>query len=901
VNLQLRFKVIVLLFLAQISMFGQGEIGDGLFDNFEYNTAVSYYEKDEALSPNQKDNLAYCYYVTHQYDKASLLYGEILKDENADPIFNYFYGISLKNSGQYAEAKIWLDKALQQDTASYYVKNAIKSVALLPDLMGVELQKEIIPLPKINNGMAMYAPAWYKDGFLYCAELKNDTSKRRPTIEVSEGFEGVNDLVYGTAERPLSTVYYANLNADFEVTKVDLFAKNEKFHIGAFHYLASENELYFTKVDLTNKWDPDARKHPRLYKGKVEGKEVVSSERISIKKLSIDDGAGHPSLSNDGKTIYFSSNRKGGYGGSDLYKVTALENGKWSEPINLGAKINTEGDELYPNITAENVLYFATDGRPGFGGLDIYKATQNNTEFAKPKLLAQPINSVGDDYGLILHPSDTSRGLFTSNRFGGAGDDDIYMFKLLKPDLLVQGRTLDGEGNPLANVSIRLYNEEGVEVAKAMSDADGNYEIEALEQGSYSIVASYPGKGVSEEVVLNDSWNSATAKDLYLTPMATAQGVVLLPDGSPAGNTKIELKDAEGNLIYSAITDENGRYDFILEDDKTYQVSAENGDLKGSKVFVTDENYNSLNDKDIYLKKAETYAEGTVYNEDGTPAVGVLVELFDEDGNLIASTLTDAEGNYHFDLERDKNYQIVTQTDTHQGVINLFTGDNYDETKRFNIQLEPIGKNTFAVVKDKKTDTPIGGVKVTAINNKTNIKITDITDADGKFNLNLTEGDEYTLNLEKEGYYPKSMDVTITEGGLSDLDLTLENDMGMDYAGYDVDKIYFEYKKSKLTEGATHQLDKVVATLKEHPKAIILIKSYADCRGGNTYNVSLSWKRSRTVKRYLIDNGIKSGRILTKSLGATNFVNNCITPEMCTESEHSLNRRSEFEIDFREE
>jgi len=113
--------------------------------------------------------------------------------------------------------------------------------------------------------------------------------------------------------------------------------------------------------------------------------------------------------------------------------------------------------------------------------------------------------------------------------------------------------------------------------------------------------------------------------------------------------------------------------------------------------------------------------------------------------------------------------------------------------------------------------------------------------------------------------------------------------------------VEFEYEKSKLTEGATHQLDKVVATLKEHPNAIILIKSYADCRGGDTYNVSLSWRRSRSVKRYLIVNGIKSGRILTKSLGATNFVNNCITPEMCTETEHSLNRRSEFEIDFREE
>ena len=113
-----------------------------------------------------------------------------------------------------------------------------------------------------------------------------------------------------------------------------------------------------------------------------------------------------------------------------------------------------------------------------------------------------------------------------------------------------------------------------------------------------------------------------------------------------------------------------------------------------------------------------------------------------------------------------------------------------------------------------------------------------------------------------------------------------------------VEKIYFELDSYKISSESKAQMQKIIEVLKANPKATILIKSYADCRGPAKYNVSLSWKRSKAVKDYLVENGIKSGRIVTESLGATNFVNNCTTGDACSEKEHALNRRSEFEIDF---
>ncbi|MBP0903304.1 PD40 domain-containing protein [Mariniflexile gromovii] len=142
----------------------------------------------------------------------------------------------------------------------------------------------------------------------------------------------------------------------------------------------------------------------------------------------------HPALSKDGKTLYFTSNIRGGKettkGGSDIFKVDILENGKFSEPKNLGSKVNSYSKEMFPFITGDNTLYFASNRPNGFGGFDIYKSQMSaDGTFEKAEKLPKPINSPKDDFSFIIK-NDRKTGYFTSKRDDGKGDDDIYYFSL---------------------------------------------------------------------------------------------------------------------------------------------------------------------------------------------------------------------------------------------------------------------------------------------------------------------------------------------------------------------------------------------------------------------------------------------------------------------------------------
>ncbi len=1062
-----KFLVGFLFLFGASAGYAQAEsiVADHLFDNFEYEEAIHYYLRADELSLNQEENLAYAYYAIKDFKNAALKYKVIVdREEDLDPIFYYFYGVSLKNDEQFDEAKKWLTKSLEKDSTQYFVANALKSVDVLKSEQQKKPTKEVVVLEAINNGASTYSPQWYKGGVLFCSELKIDSSKRRPMVDVG-GYSNVDKLHYGLAERPHSQVFYIELDDDFKVTKSELVAKSDDFHISSFY--VNGDEIYFTKIDINRSWDPSSRNHPRIFNGTLNtsDKSITDPKKTPIKKLSNEVGAGHPFLTEDGKTMYFSSDRPGGYGGADLYQTTLNDDGKWTEPENLGPKINTKGDEIYPNINGDD-FYFSSDGHPGYGGLDVFKLPLAQLSSGKPELLQAPINSVADDFGVIVDPNDPDLGFFTSNRLGGSGDDDLYMFKkkvlghlvqgtvrdingdpvanavvkiydengnevaqtktdengnyslvveeegkhelvatvpgygdkkpvtigedwddnqkidmtlepmltaqgvvknedgspagnvhielkdedgnviysgktdedgyyqfpleedetytafatdgtmagqetfttdsdynpeedtdiVLGPVHTVNGVVLDEDGNPVKDALVKIYDENGNEVAQVRTDEDGKYSIPIYEEGAYEVVATIPGYGDIEQVVIDENWNDDEEIIMNLEPMLTAQGIVKNEDGSPAGNVHIELKDEDGNVVYSGKTDKDGYYQFPLEEDQTYTALARDGMLSGEETFTTNEDYDPLEDTDIVLAPG-TFVEGVVLDEDGNPVAGAEVKLYDDEGNLLATTTTDENGEYHFDLENDKNYQIVATTDGFEAVENIFTGDNYDSDDKLTLSLEPVGKESFALVADNDSKEGIAGVKVILVDGETGKKVITTTDSEGKFTVNIKPNRDYSINLEKDGYYPKT--VKIKTGKLPEkVNLNQMGDFGMDYAGYDVKKIYFDLDKYSVTKESAEQLDKVVKLLKANPKATILIKSYADCRGSDKYNVSLSWKRSKAVKEFLMENGISKNRILTESYGATNFVNNCATPDACSEAEHALNRRSEFEIDF---
>ena len=286
------------------------------------------------------------------------------------------------------------------------------------------------------------------------------------------------------------------------------------------------NELYFTRCMQNSKVKPVPT--CEIYFSKKKGKNWISPILVPLPYDSISSFA-HPSLSSDGKVLYFSSDMKGGYGGKDIWFIKKIQRDEWSDPINLGDQINTNGNELFPFIHSDGSLYFSSDGHLGMGGLDIFKAEfdlENNLRSVVN--MNSPINSSNDDFGIIFE-DDNERGYLSSNRVGSKGDD-IYSFNLPKLSLTISGVIIDQKTKEIiegANVQISGSDESSFQVT---TDNSGRYIFDqnfVKENVTYSLTISKDGYlssnvsqstiGVKESVnIVQDVLLEATIKEIVL-------------------------------------------------------------------------------------------------------------------------------------------------------------------------------------------------------------------------------------------------------------------------------------------------------------------------------------------------------------------------------------------------
>ena len=203
---------------------------------------------------------------------------------------------------------------------------------------------------------------------------------------------------------------------------------NTKFHESTPAYTKDGKTVYFTRNNfLDGKKGKDANKVTllKIYKATLEEDKWINITALPFNSDSYQ--VAHPTLSADEKTLYFASDMPGTKGLSDLYKVDIKEDGSFGTPVNLGSDINTEGRETFPFITSDNELYFASDGHPGLGGLDIFiTKLEKDGSFKQVHNVGESANSQYDDFALIINKT-SKRGFLTSNR-PGVGNDDIYKF-----------------------------------------------------------------------------------------------------------------------------------------------------------------------------------------------------------------------------------------------------------------------------------------------------------------------------------------------------------------------------------------------------------------------------------------------------------------------------------------
>ena len=467
-NIRLLFIAFALIGIT--SMFGQTakqKRADRQFDNFSFVKAISTYEKLIDTSFNERyamQRLADAYIMLRQPENALPIYKEVVKQENVPSEYFLYYAQTLRATGNYEESKKWMKKYKEAGNENdSRVKSFFKNEDLASAIFNSK-EKNTLHTVDFNSKFNDFGAVALNDKVVF-------TSSRDEGVAIKR--------LYSWDKQPLLDVYQAPTEGGTEESITKFSDEiNTIQHDGPVTFNTDGTKAYFSRNNYHESSkisDSKGVMHVGIYSA-----DLVDGKWTNIKPTNLNNPnyiVYHPSLSNDGKTLYFASDMPGGEGGTDIYKSSINEDGSLSAPINLGNIVNTEGNESFPFIYGEDeTLYFSSDGHVGFGLLDVFVSIKNeNNEIVNVINLGEPINSKKDDFAYFLS-KDGFKGYISSNRKGGMGGDDVYAFTRIPP-LTLKGQIFDAVNNePVAGAKVVLSRENGEELTYFITEEDGAYE-----------------------------------------------------------------------------------------------------------------------------------------------------------------------------------------------------------------------------------------------------------------------------------------------------------------------------------------------------------------------------------------------------------------------------------------
>lgn len=506
----------MLLFLTM--SFGQDKYtvkADKLFDTYQYVGAIEEYLK-LAESSNANEyvyrQLGDSYYAIFNTSEASKWYSKAVGTKKATPETYYRYAQMLKGIGNYKEANKQMDVFANLLPNDSRAKEHKSNPNYIPTLVDKTKMYDVETTTINSKGQSDFGAVLTNDNTLYFVSTRN-TSKRtdkwnnQPYLDIFQSIRSDK----GTLSEPTA------------VSEL-----NTPFHDGPLTISSDGNTMFFARDGLSEGQYAKSKNgnykvgQQGLYKAiKVDGK-WVQIEPLPFNSTSY--SVTNPSLSKDGKTLFFASNMPGGIGESDIWKVSIGSNG-YGQPQNLGDKINTAERENFPFISEDNVLYFASSGKPGFGGFDVFKTDLNINGLVEN--LGKPINSEKDDFSFTFNKT-VNVGYFSSNR---NGTDAIYLVKPIcnaRAIVVVKNKKT---GMIIPNASVSISDIKGNVIATNQSDSEGkvNYDISC--QVGYNLVVSASNFEISTTVI-NPSDSGEKVVEISLEPLSviiTDTEVILNP------------------------------------------------------------------------------------------------------------------------------------------------------------------------------------------------------------------------------------------------------------------------------------------------------------------------------------------------------------------------------------
>jgi len=505
----------VLLSFFSLALYGQKyvTIADEAFAADEYYKAVNLYKSAYsklAENPELKARIAfntgYCFRRISKPDHAELWLAKSIELHHQDPMVYLYYADALRQDEKYEDAIEQYNKYKEYISDDERADDGIRSCKLAMKWTESPTHYKVVNLAYINSEYSDYAPAF------------------ADSLELSMLFTSSREGSTGNRQHGGTGQQFADLYKTFvdetgrwsEPVALDYIINTEDEE-GAGCFNSDYTAMIFTRCDYSEKKESTCK----VYVAAINEDAYSHPEHFKISAAKKDTFlVAHPSLSSDGLRLYFVSDWEKGFGGYDIWYVEReSKDESWgTEPINAGPVVNSKGNELYPYVRQDGVLFFASDGHHGMGGLDLYRINKDSKGKEQLLNLMYPLNSPMDDFGIVFRKN-SETGYFSSNRKGTVGYDDIYQFSLPPLEFSSFGIVKDEiSGQPLAGAKVRLIGNDGTSL-ETETDSEGKYSFDLKPSTNYIVMASQKGYLNGKGKLTTDGVEESKkfAVDVYMT------------------------------------------------------------------------------------------------------------------------------------------------------------------------------------------------------------------------------------------------------------------------------------------------------------------------------------------------------------------------------------------------
>lgn len=480
----IRVLTIVAVFVALLGSHASGQqkitirLADTAFDKFSYREAVDLYQfayQKDTTNAYLIRRIADCHRNMGNTEDVEVWIKKLIAMDQALPEDLFNLAMALKTNSKYEESEAVLKEfaVLKPEDGRVNIQQSLLDyVRFLLD----DSTRYVISTVPFNTKGADFGPTVYDNKIVFASTGNPDDNR---------------ELKYNWDALPFLDIYYADVLPNNAFSGPKIFSSNLKtsFHEGPATFDAAANRIYFNgNRSSKNASSKSNENNLQIYYADRENGDWVFKGGFKYNDPSYN--LRHPSIDAKGEIMFFASDMPGGKGGNDIYWCRK-ENGEWSEPVNL-EYVNSEGDEVFPWIAPDGVLYFSSNGHGGMGGLDVWMAIPDRGVYTKIENMGYPLNTTRDDFGIVLDEVGMN-GFFSSNRPGGLGHDDIYQVQILWIPVQIRGTVRDRLNTyEIAGATVSLLDESGSVIETAVTKEDGEFQFKAYKQRNYKLKVEKP-------------------------------------------------------------------------------------------------------------------------------------------------------------------------------------------------------------------------------------------------------------------------------------------------------------------------------------------------------------------------------------------------------------------------